>query len=85
MTNPLFFFELIGPFGTGGELAQSRERRRLAVAEFGKDLVDDAIQLVGGLSAGDARLAGEPFGYFRFLHADSMLPGENEGKARCQI
>jgi hypothetical protein len=76
MAGRLLLFELKGPFGAGGELAQSGERRRFSLAQFGEDLIDDAIQLVGGFGAGDARLAGHAFGDFRFPHAGSILAGQ---------
>jgi hypothetical protein len=38
--------------------------------------VDHAIQLIGGFGVGDPRLLGQPFGDFRFPHADSILTGQ---------
>jgi hypothetical protein len=63
-----FRLEPAGSLGAGRELAQSGKVRRLAFPQLRQDLVDDAVQLVRGLGAGDPRLAGETLGDFGFPH-----------------
>jgi hypothetical protein len=68
-------FKPVGTPRSWSEAAQSREGRRLAFAQLGKDLVHEAIQLIGGLGFADTRLAGKTSGDFRLLHAAFRLSG----------
>src|ERR1035441_500404 len=55
------------------ELAQSRQRRFLALAEIPENLLHHAVQAVGRLGFADTCLARHLFCDIRLLHPDSPL------------
>src|SRR3954454_6052590 len=59
--------------GLGPEASHAGERGALAAAQFGENIVNHAIQTVGGLGLGHAGLAGQVFGNFRLFHPGSTL------------
>jgi hypothetical protein len=56
------------PIATLGELAQPWQCGVLSGTQVGKDLADDAVQLVRCLGLADTGSAGHPFGNIRLLH-----------------
>jgi hypothetical protein len=61
--------------GAGAEAAQSGKGGGFAAAQFAKNVVDHAIQTVGGFGFGDSGLAGHVSCDFRLLHAGFNLTG----------
>jgi hypothetical protein len=55
-----------------GEPAQARQFGVLALPQPGKHLTDHTIHLIGGLTLGYARAAGNALRDFRFLHPISL-------------